>query len=53
MSSSVLQVETKLYGEIEKQIAVARQKQEEVIYASNTWVKQLAEIRKDFGLIIR
>jgi hypothetical protein len=24
-----------------------------VIYASHTWVKQLAEIRKDFDLIIR
>jgi hypothetical protein len=51
--SQLRQVETKLYGEIEKQIAAARQKEEEVIYASNTWVKQLAEIRKDFDVIIR
>jgi hypothetical protein len=51
--SQLRQVETKLYGEIEKQISVARQKEEEVIYASNTWVKQLAEIRKDFDLIIQ
>ncbi|MEG4529609.1 hypothetical protein [Microcoleus sp. D2_18a_D3] len=51
--SQLRQVETKLYGEIEKQIANAHQNQEEGIYAYNTWVKQLAEIRKDFGLIIR
>ncbi|MEG4498749.1 hypothetical protein QUB05_16265 [Microcoleus sp. F10-C6] len=45
--------EQQVYGEIEKQIAAARQKEEEVIYASNTWVKQLAEIRKDFDGIIQ
>ncbi|WP_333134265.1 hypothetical protein [Microcoleus sp. Pol11C2] len=37
--SQLPRVETKLYGEIEKQIATARQKEEEVIYASHTWVK--------------
>lgn len=52
-SYQIRQVETKLYGEIEKQIATNRQNELEVIYASNTWVKQLAEIRKDFDLIIQ
>jgi hypothetical protein len=46
-------VETKLYGEFEKKIATARQKEEEVIYASHTSVKQLAEIRKHFDVIIQ
>jgi small GTP-binding protein len=45
--------EGQVYGEIEKQIAVARQKEEDAIAASNTWVKQLVEIRKDFELILR
>ncbi|MEG5158911.1 hypothetical protein QUB37_00465 [Microcoleus sp. AT3-A2] len=37
--SQLRQVETKLYGDIEKPIATDRQKEEEVIYASYTWVK--------------
>lgn len=45
--------ERQVYGEIEKQISVARQKEEDAIASSNTWVKQLAEIRKDFELILR
>ena len=49
----LFEFEQQVYGEIEKKIAVARQKEEEVIYASNTWVKQLAEIRKDFDGIIQ
>ncbi|WP_333134159.1 GTPase [Microcoleus sp. Pol11C2] len=49
----LFEFEQQVYGEIEKQIAAARQKEEEVIFASNTWVKQLAEIRKDFDLIIQ
>ncbi|MEG4010168.1 hypothetical protein QUA41_29395, partial [Microcoleus sp. Pol11C1] len=44
--------EQQVYGDIEREIAAARQNQEEVIYASNTWVKQLAEIREDFDGII-
>ena len=44
--------EKQVYEEIEKQIAAARCQQEEAIAASNTWVKQLAEIRKDFEAII-
>lgn len=46
------QFEGQVYGEIEKQIAAARQQEESAIAASNTWVKQLAEIRKDFELIL-
>jgi GTP-binding protein EngB required for normal cell division len=49
----LFEFEQQVYGEIEKQIAAARQKEEEVIFASNTWVKQLAEIRKDFDGIIQ
>jgi len=45
--------EGQVYGEIEKQILVARQKEEDAIASSNTSVKQLAEIRKDFELILR
>lgn len=45
--------ERQVYGEIEKKIAEARQQEESAIAASNTWVKQLAEIRKDFDLILR
>ncbi|MEG4203403.1 50S ribosome-binding GTPase [Microcoleus sp. Pol7_A1] len=49
----LFEFEQQVYGEIDKQIAAARQKEEEVIYASNTWVKQLAEIRKNFDAIIQ
>lgn len=45
--------ERQVYGEIEKKIAEARQQEESAIATSNTWVKQLAEIRKDFELILR
>jgi small GTP-binding protein len=45
--------EGQVYGEIEKQIAAARQKEEDAIASSNIWVKQLTEIRKDFDLILR
>lgn len=46
------QFEAQVYGEIEKQIAAARHKEEEAIASSNKWVGQLAEIRKDFEGII-
>ncbi len=46
------EVESKVYGEIDKQIAAARQQEESAIAASNTWVKQLAEIRQDFESIL-
>jgi GTP-binding protein EngB required for normal cell division len=49
----LFEFEQQVYGEIEKQIAAARQKEEEAISASNTWVQQLAEIRKDFDAIIQ
>jgi hypothetical protein len=42
-----------VYGEIEKQISTARQQEENAIASSNTSVKQLLEIRKDFDLILR
>jgi GTP-binding protein EngB required for normal cell division len=45
--------ERQVYGEIEKKIAEARQQEESAIASSNTWVKQLLEIRKDFDLILR
>lgn len=47
------EVESKVYGEIDKQIAAARQEEESAIAASNTWVRQLAEIRQDFESILR
>lgn len=46
------QFEAQVYGEIERQIKAARQKEEEAIASSNKWVGQLAEIRKDFEGII-
>ncbi|MEG4043104.1 hypothetical protein QUA25_01290 [Microcoleus sp. Pol17C6] len=49
----LFEFEQQVYGEIEKQIAAARQKEEEAISSSNTWVKQLADIRKDFDGIIQ
>jgi hypothetical protein len=33
--------------------SLPRQQEESAITTSNTWVKQLAEIRKDFELILR
>ncbi|MEH2253683.1 hypothetical protein [Nostoc sp.] len=47
------EVELQVYGEIDKQIAGARQQEESAIAVSNTWVRQLAEIRQDFELILR
>ena len=44
--------EKQVYGEIDKQISAGRQQEESAIASSNTWVKQLAEIRKDFELIL-
>lgn len=45
------ELETQVYGEIDNQIAAARQQEENAIASSNKWVKQLAEIRKDFEAI--
>jgi cell fate (sporulation/competence/biofilm development) regulator YmcA (YheA/YmcA/DUF963 family) len=47
------EVELQVYGEIDKQISAARQQEESAIAASNTWVRQLAEIRHDFESILR
>lgn len=44
--------DAQVYGEIEKQIAAARRKEEEAIASSNKWAKQLVEIRQDFEGII-
>ncbi|MBW4565833.1 MAG: 50S ribosome-binding GTPase [Mojavia pulchra JT2-VF2] len=53
IESQLREFEQQVYGEIEQQIATARQKEESAIAASNTWVKQLLEVRKDFDLILR
>jgi len=53
LEGQLREFEQQVYGEIEKQIAAARLKEEEAISASNTWVKQLANIRKDFDVIIQ
>jgi len=53
LEGQLREFEQQVYGEIEKQIAAARLKEEEAISASNTWVKQLANIRKDFDGIIQ
>ncbi|MEH2255047.1 hypothetical protein [Nostoc sp.] len=45
--------EQQVYGEIEQQIATGRQQEENAIAASNTWVKELLEVRKNFDLILR
>ncbi len=47
------EVEARVYGETEKKIAEERQKEEDVIATSNIWVKQLAEIRKNFDLTLQ
>lgn len=46
------EVELQVYGEIDKQIAAARQHEESAIASSNTWVRQLTEIRQDFESIL-
>ncbi|QLE40154.1 GTPase [Nostoc sp. C052] len=48
----LVEVELQVYGEIDKQIAAARQQEESAIAASNTWVKQLTGIRQDFESIL-
>ncbi|AUT03758.1 GTPase [Nostoc sp. CENA543] len=46
-------VDLQIYGEIDKQIAAARQHEENAIAVSNTWVRQLTQIRQDFDSILR
>ena len=52
MQIQLWEFEAQVYGEIERQIAAARQEEEEAMSTSNQWVRQLAEIRKDFEGII-
>ncbi|MBH8573039.1 50S ribosome-binding GTPase [Nostocaceae cyanobacterium CENA369] len=47
------EVELQVYGELDRQIVEARQQEESAIAASNTWVKQLADIRHNFESILR
>jgi 50S ribosome-binding GTPase/Dynamin-like helical domain len=47
------ELEAQVYGEIEMKIAEDREKEEDAIAASNTWVKKLGEIRKDFDLVLQ
>ncbi|MHC5718331.1 MAG: LeoA/HP0731 family dynamin-like GTPase, partial [Nostoc sp.] len=53
MEAHLREVEAQVYGETDKEIAEERRKEEDVIATSNIWVKQLAEIRKDFDLILQ
>lgn len=53
IEAQLREVEVQLYGEIETKIAEDRQQEEDAIAASNIRVKQLAEIRKDFDLILQ
>jgi Dynamin-like helical domain len=40
---------TQFYGDIEQQIAAARQQQENAIASSNTWMKELLQVRGTFN----
>lgn len=53
IEAQLQEVEVQVYGEIETKIAEYRQQEEDAIAASNIRVKQLAEIRKDFDLILQ
>ena len=46
------EVEAQVYGKTEKQIAEARQNEEEAISYSNQWVGELAALRKEFDEIL-
>ncbi|MCG5061400.1 MAG: 50S ribosome-binding GTPase [Limnoraphis sp. WC205] len=49
----VFEFEQQVYGEIDKEISVARRSEEESIAASNTWMKELMNIREKFELILK
>ncbi|KKD38714.1 GTPase [Limnoraphis robusta] len=53
ISIQLSEFEQQVYGEIEKQISVARRSEEESIAASNTWMKELMDIREKFELILK
>jgi len=52
IETQLLEVEAKIYGEVENKIAAARQKEAGAIASSNTWVKELSEIRQNFEFIL-
>ncbi|MGB3189878.1 MAG: GTPase [Limnoraphis sp.] len=53
ISIQLSEFERQVYDEIEKQISVARRSEEESIAASNTWMKELMNIREKFELILK
>jgi GTP-binding protein EngB required for normal cell division len=53
VEAQLREVEAQVYGEIEKQIATARQQEEEAIAADNKWMRELAEIREEIQEILR
>jgi hypothetical protein len=53
VEAQLREVEAQVYGEIEKQIATARQQEEEAIVADNKWMGELAEIREELEEILR
>lgn len=52
LSEQAENVESKIYGEVEKKIAAAREKEEGAIASSNKWVRELAAIRQGFEQIL-
>lgn len=42
-----------VYGEITKQISLARKQNEDAIASSNTWMKELISIRQEFEAILK
>ncbi|EAW37323.1 GTPase [Lyngbya sp. PCC 8106] len=53
ISIQLFEFEQQVYGEIEKQISVARRSEEESMAASNTGMKELMNIREKFELILK
>ncbi|MFB2875288.1 hypothetical protein [Floridanema aerugineum] len=53
IETQLFEVEAKIYGDVEKKISLARQKEELAIASANKWVKNLLTIRQDFERILR
>ncbi|BAY73421.1 hypothetical protein NIES23_62490 (plasmid) [Trichormus variabilis NIES-23] len=53
IEAQLREIEAQIYGETENKITEERQKEEDVITVSNEHIKQLAEIRQDFMLILQ
>lgn len=53
IETQLFEVEAKIYGDVEKKISLARQKEELAIASANKWVKNLLTIRQDFEQILR